>query len=56
MLVLQRRVGERIRVGEDIEIKVIRIGPNTVRIGIEAPADVKIVRTEVEEREEQCNS
>lgn len=47
MLVLSRTVGQRIRVGENIVIAVVRIGPNTVRIGIEAPENVNIVREEL---------
>jgi carbon storage regulator len=46
MLVLSRKPGEKILVG-DITITVVRIGPNTVRIGIEAPHDMKIVRQEL---------
>ena len=49
MLVLSRKVGEAIQVGEDIRITLVRIGPNTVRIGIEAPRDVNVVRSELVE-------
>ncbi len=47
MLVLSRKVGERILLGEDIVISVVRIGPNTVKIGIDAPKDMNIVREEL---------
>jgi carbon storage regulator len=47
MLVLSRKPMERIQIGDDIFITVIRIGPNTVRLGIEAPAELNIVRTEL---------
>ena len=47
MLVLSRKVGERIVIGEQISVSVVRIGPGTVRIGIEAPADVPVVREEL---------
>lgn len=47
MLVLSRKSGQSIRIGEDIEITAVRIGPNTVRIGINAPDDLNIVRTEL---------
>ena len=47
MLVLSRKPGERIRVGEDIRITIIRIGPNSVRVGIDAPHDLNIVREEL---------
>lgn len=46
MLVLSRKTGEKLTIG-NIEITVVRIGPNTVRIGIDAPKDVKIMREEL---------
>ena len=49
MLVLSRKMGERILVGEDVSITVVRIGPNSVRVGIEAPRSTNVVR------EELCN-
>ena len=49
MLVLSRKPGEKIRVGEKIKITIVRVGPNTVRIGIEAPRDMNIVREELVE-------
>ena len=47
MLVLSRRVGERILVGDNVVVTVVRIGPNAVRLGIEAPKDQNIVRDEL---------
>ena len=47
MLVLSRKPGERILIGSDVKITVIRIGPNSVRIGIDAPGHVNIVREEL---------
>lgn len=47
MLVLSRKPGERILIGADVKITVIRVGPNSVRIGIDAPADMNIVREEL---------
>lgn len=47
MLVLSRKPGERILVGDDVKITVIRIGPNSVRIGIDAPGHLNIVREEL---------
>lgn len=44
MLVLSRRLEQRIRIGESITITVVRIGRDQVRIGIDAPSDVPIVR------------
>ena len=64
MLVLSRKSGEKIRIGDDVAITVVRIGPNTVRIGIEAPRDMSILReelceeltTEQNDKETQDNS
>lgn len=47
MLTLTRKVGESIRIGDDIEIVVKEIRRNQVRIGIVAPRDVAIFREEV---------
>ena len=47
MLVLTRKRSEMIQIGEDIFIKVIRTGRSTVKIGIQAPPDVRILRAEL---------
>lgn len=47
MLVLSRKVGERILLGDDIRITVVRVSGGGVRLGIEAPSDVAVVREEV---------
>ncbi len=47
MLVLSRKPGERILIGDEIAITIVRIGPNSVRVGIDAPRDVNIVREEL---------
>jgi carbon storage regulator len=47
MLVLSRKPGEKILIGDHISITIVRIGPNTVRIGIEAPRNMNIVREEL---------
>ncbi|NLM20937.1 MAG: carbon storage regulator CsrA [Peptococcaceae bacterium] len=49
MLVLSRKVNERIKINDDIEIVVVSVAGDVVRIGIEAPKDVKILRSEVYE-------
>lgn len=50
MLVLSRKSGEKILVGNNIVITVVRIGPNTVRLGIDADGDIPIVREELLEQ------
>lgn len=47
MLVLTRKPGEKITVGHDIEIVVVSIDRNQVRIGIAAPKDTRILRAEL---------
>lgn len=47
MLVLSRKPGERILIGDNVAITVVRIGPSNVRIGIEAPREFEIVREEL---------
>lgn len=47
MLVLTRKLKERIRVGDDIVITVVKLESGRVRIGIEAPDDIKIIRDEI---------
>ncbi|GAA4422892.1 carbon storage regulator [Bremerella cremea] len=48
MLVLSRKVGDSIKIGDNIEIVINRISGNRVTIGVEAPKDVRILRGEVE--------
>ncbi len=47
MLVLSRRTSEVICIGDEIKVMIIRIGPNSVRVGIEAPKHVNIRREEI---------
>ena len=47
MLVLTRRIDEAMKIGNDIEVKVLEIRGNRVCIGINAPLEVKILRTEL---------
>jgi carbon storage regulator len=48
MLVLSRKVGEQLVVGDNIRIVVHRVAGNRVTIGIEAPSDIRIIRGELE--------
>ncbi|QDT98011.1 carbon storage regulator [Gimesia aquarii] len=47
MLVLSRKLQEKIKIGDDIYIQILKTGPGAVRVGIEAPVDVPIVRDEL---------
>lgn len=48
MLVLSRKEAERIRLGDSIVITVVRIGGDKVRLGIQAPKDMLVLRDELE--------
>jgi len=54
MLVLSRKAGERIWIGDDISVTVVRITGGGVRIGIEAPTEMPVVREELKEKMEQA--
>lgn len=47
MLVLTRKTQERIHIGDNITISILKLKGNTVRIGIEAPRDVRVLRGEL---------
>lgn len=47
MLVLSRKFGERIHIGDGITISIVAIHGNRVQLGIDAPPEVRIVRDEV---------
>lgn len=47
MLVLSRKVGERILIGDQIAVTVVRVTGGGVRIGIEAPAEMPVIREEL---------
>lgn len=55
MLVLTRKKGERIRIGPDIFVTIVRIGSRAVRVGIEAPEATGIVRDELPLEDEARN-
>ncbi len=55
MLVLTRKVGERINIGDDINVCVIEINKGNVRLGIEAPKNVAIYRHEIYKRIQEEN-
>lgn len=48
MLVLSRKEAQRIRLGEDIVISVLKLGGDKVRLGIDAPRDMLVLRDELE--------
>lgn len=52
MLILTRRAGESIWIGDDIEIKIVEMSPSRVSIGIQAPRQLAIQRAEVKQAQE----
>jgi carbon storage regulator len=50
MLILTRRVGKTVRIGQDIAVKIVEVKGNEVRLGIEAPKEVAVHREEIFER------
>ena len=50
MLVLTRKLGESIIIGENIQLSVVEINKNNIKIGINAPKDITIYREEVFEK------
>jgi len=53
VLILKRRIGERLMIGDNIIITVVSIDRSGVRLGVEAPADVRIDREEVWEKRKE---
>jgi carbon storage regulator len=47
MLVLSRKLGEKIVIGDNIVVTVVKIDRNQIRIGIEAPHDIPVYREEI---------
>lgn len=56
MLVLSRVVGEDIRIGDNIIVRVVSARGGRVRIGVDAPADMRVHRAEIYEAIEKANA
>lgn len=54
MLVIRRRAGESLFIGDGVEIRILEVGPSQVKIGINAPKTVTVLRGEVR-RTQQAN-
>ena len=53
MLILTRRVGETLMIGDNVSVTVLRVKGNQVRLGVNAPKDVSVHREEIFERIQQ---
>jgi carbon storage regulator len=50
MLVLSRKVGEKILIGDNISVTVVRVAQGIVRIGVDAPKNMAVVREEIKDQ------
>ena len=56
MLILTRRVGESLMIGDDVTITVLGVKGNQVRIGVKAPKEVAVHREEIRNRIEEASA
>ena len=47
MLILTRRIGESLNIGDEIEISIVKVKGNQIVLGIEAPREISVVRSEL---------
>jgi carbon storage regulator len=55
MLILTRRIGETLMIGDEVTIKVLGVKGNQVRLGVNAPKDVSVHREEIYEKIQKEN-
>ena len=55
MLILTRRIGETLMIGDEVTIKVLGVKGNQVRLGVNAPKDVSVHREEIYEKIQEEN-
>lgn len=47
MLILSRKIGQSVFIGDDVSVTVVNIGKSSIKIGVEAPMDTPILREEI---------
>lgn len=52
MLVLSRRMNEKVLIGDEIVVSVVRVEGNQVRLGITAPREIRVLRSEIAPRDD----
>lgn len=52
MLVLSRKIGERVTIGDDIVVTVVQVGRDRIRLGFDCPPEVRVLRDELCRRDE----
>lgn len=55
MLILGRKEGEEILLGNDIKVKIVEVNKGTIKIGIDAPKDILVLRGELKDKIEEIN-
>ena len=53
MLIVQRKVGQSIQIGDNVEIVFIKTGENSIKLGVNAPKNVRVKRGEENEKREE---
>ena len=53
MLVLSRKAGQKLQIGDNVTITILEVHGNTVRVGIEAPRAIRVLRGELDSWQEQ---
>ena len=53
MLVIQRKLNQSIKIGDNVDITVVKVGDNSIKLGINAPKNVRVRRTEDLEKEQE---
>lgn len=53
MLIISRKAGESFLIGDNIEVTIFDIGADRIRVGINAPTDIPILRKEIKETKEE---